>query len=450
MNIKPKNWKDLLTEETFQKSDIIHLQDPLNFKNRVLEQFEHVSKGLEIPKEEVDDSCFRNVSSDTKRVLKSLGTKESKAAFEGGGGGKREQARQMLATAKNKQRAASRPTEKPKMIFKPGASTWDTQDQLHAKDNVRKKRERECDKKAAAFNPNGTKQRPFEAYEPFVQYKPGLESTGAMASGLTSTVMKPVTKNPRKLVRVDRRPKKKGYVRIHTNLGHLNVELHCDLTPRTCENFIGLCEMGYFDDTLFHRSIRDFMIQGGDPTGTGKGGESIYGDPFKDEFDGRLMHSERGVLSMANSGPHSNGSQFFILFKHASHLDRKHTVFGKLVGGMETLAAMEAIDTDDKDHPVTEIRIQRVSVFCNPYKEMVEEERIKEAAAKVVEEKDDPRGSWFSDPASHSRERESATEAHLGVGKYIKKKPKTTNSSRASQATKDDTEKTKYGDFSAW
>lgn len=94
------------------------------------------------------------------------------------------------------------------------------------------------------------------------------------------------------------------------------------------------------------------MIQGGDPTGTGKGGESIYGPTFKDEVDNRLSHSGRGVLSMANSGPHTNGSQFFIMYKSARHLDLKHSVFGKVVGGLETLAAMEKIDTDDDDRPV--------------------------------------------------------------------------------------------------
>lgn len=94
------------------------------------------------------------------------------------------------------------------------------------------------------------------------------------------------------------------------------------------------------------------MIQGGDPTGTGQGGESIYGPTFKDELDNRLTHSGRGVLSMANSGPHTNGSQFFIMYKSARHLDLKHSVFGKVVGGLETLAAMERVKTDDEDRPV--------------------------------------------------------------------------------------------------
>lgn len=94
------------------------------------------------------------------------------------------------------------------------------------------------------------------------------------------------------------------------------------------------------------------MIQGGDPTGTGKGGESIWGKPFKDEPNSKLLHSGRGVVSMANSGPHTNGSQFFILYKSATHLNYKHTVFGGVVGGLATLAAMENVPVDESDCPL--------------------------------------------------------------------------------------------------
>jgi peptidyl-prolyl cis-trans isomerase-like protein 2 len=94
------------------------------------------------------------------------------------------------------------------------------------------------------------------------------------------------------------------------------------------------------------------MIQGGDPTGTGRGGESIWGKPFNDEPNSKLLHSGRGVVSMANSGPHTNGSQFFILYKSANHLNFKHTVFGGVVGGMTTLAAMEKVPVDDNDRPL--------------------------------------------------------------------------------------------------
>ena len=133
------------------------------------------------------------------------------------------------------------------------------------------------------------------------------------------------------------------YLRLHTSLGDLNLELHCDLAPRTCENFLALAEGGYYDGTTFHRSIKNFMAQGGDPTGTGTGGASVFGAKFRDEIDSRLLHTGRGVLAMANSGPNTNGSQFYILYKSARHLDHKHTVFGRVVGGACGAAAAAAL-----------------------------------------------------------------------------------------------------------
>lgn len=133
------------------------------------------------------------------------------------------------------------------------------------------------------------------------------------AASLTSTVMPTVTVLERAVLDEDtvryERVKKKGYVKMITNLGPLNLELACDLVPKTCENFMKHCQTGYYNGTLFHRSIRNFMVQGGDPTKTGTGGKSIWGKPFEDEFKANLVHQGRGVLSMANTGPNTNGSQ---------------------------------------------------------------------------------------------------------------------------------------------
>ncbi|XKL67241.1 hypothetical protein PGB90_010661 [Kerria lacca] len=154
-----------------------------------------------------------------------------------------------------------------------------------------------------------------------------------------------------------------GYVRLTTNIGPLNIQLHCDLVAKTCENFIKLCQKGYYNGTIFHRSIRNFMIQGGDPTGKGIGGESFWEKPFEDEFKPNLTHNGRGILSMANSGPNSNKSQFFITFRFCRHLDNKHTVFGKIVGGFETLNAMEQMEVDNKDKPIEDIVIEKIHKF---------------------------------------------------------------------------------------
>ena len=185
-------------------------------------------------------------------------------------------------------------------------------------------------------------------------------------------------------------PTKKGYVRLHTNFGDLNIELHCDRAPRTCENFITLAEKGYYDDVKFHRSIKNFMLQGGDPTGTGKGGHCIWGETFKDEIKNNpFRHDDRGVLSMANRGKDTNGSQFFITYKSTPHLDGKHTVFGRVVGGMETLAKIEKVETDAADRPLKLIKITACTIFTNPYEELREEDEQREreeAAAKAKAE----------------------------------------------------------------
>jgi len=114
------------------------------------------------------------------------------------------------------------------------------------------------------------------------------------------------------------------------------------------------------------------MIQGGDPTGTGSGGESAWGEPFDDEFRASLHHEGRGVLSMANSGPNTNKSQFFITFRSCKHLDEKHTVFGRVVGGLETLSEIERIETDNKDKPIEDINFISAQVFTDPYEELDE------------------------------------------------------------------------------
>lgn len=130
-----------------------------------------------------------------------------------------------------------------------------------------------------------------------------------------------------------------------------------------------LCTRQYYDDTIFHRLIPKFMLQGGDPTGTGCGGASAWGEAFNDEFDSRLKHDARGQVSMANSGPNTNGSQFFITFAKAQHLDLVHTIFGRVVGGGAVLDEIEKIGCDKKETPLQEIKLLHVEVFSNPITE---------------------------------------------------------------------------------
>ncbi|XP_064118347.1 peptidyl-prolyl cis-trans isomerase-like 3 isoform X3 [Macrobrachium nipponense] len=117
-------------------------------------------------------------------------------------------------------------------------------------------------------------------------------------------------------------------VTLHTDVGDLKIELFCEQCPKSCENFLALCSSNYYDGCLFHRNIKGFMIQTGDPTGTGKGGQSIWGHKYEDEVRDDLKHNVRGTVSMANRGPNTNGSQFFITYSPQPHLDLKYTVFG--------------------------------------------------------------------------------------------------------------------------
>ncbi len=136
-------------------------------------------------------------------------------------------------------------------------------------------------------------------------------------------------------------PTKKYMATIETDRGPIVLQLHAAQTPRTVNNFVCLAEDGFYDGITFHRVIKDFMIQSGDPTGTGRGGP---GYTFKDEFDPKLKHDRPGVLSMANAGPNTNGSQFFITHVPTSWLDGKHSVFGQVISGQEIVDTIEQGD----------------------------------------------------------------------------------------------------------
>nr|AIT71764.1 peptidyprolyl cis-trans isomerase 10 [Anisakis simplex] len=155
-------------------------------------------------------------------------------------------------------------------------------------------------------------------------------------------------------------------VTLQTTIGDIKLELYCDLCPKTCENFLALCASGYYDNCIFHRNIKDFMVQTGDPTGTGKGGDSIWGGPIADELNPELKHDARGVVSMAGNGPNTSKSQFFITYAKQPSLDLKYTVFGRVIDGFDALDELEKIKVDAKYRPVVEQRIRHVIIHANP------------------------------------------------------------------------------------
>ena len=179
---------------------------------------------------------------------------------------------------------------------------------------------------------------------------------------------------------------------MHTTLGDISIRLFGDKVPRTVENFVTHAKNGYYDGLIFHRVIKDFMIQGGDPTGTGCGGESIYGEKFQDEFHPEL-HNIRGALSMANAGPNTNGSQFFIVeasevpdgmleqmrgmadrgfpentVKAYSEvggtpwLDFRHSVFGQVFDGMDVVEKIASVKTNGADRPLEDVKIISIDI----------------------------------------------------------------------------------------
>lgn len=144
---------------------------------------------------------------------------------------------------------------------------------------------------------------------------------------------------------------------LETTQGTIEIQLMPDIAPKACENFTKLVEKGYYNGLIFHRVIKNFMIQGGDPTGTGRGGESIWGKPFEDEFNTNTGFDSPGILAMANAGPNTNGSQFFITTAKTPWLNMRHTIFGKVVKGYDMAQKIENTPTGTYDRPVTEQKI---------------------------------------------------------------------------------------------
>ncbi|XP_062313874.1 RING-type E3 ubiquitin-protein ligase PPIL2 [Osmerus eperlanus] len=393
LNIKTKSYRDLLTDEPFTRQDLITLQDPTNLDKFNVSDFFHVKNNLKVL-----DPDEEKAKLDPAYHLKTtnLETQETLAELY-----KEYKGDKLLAST--------------------------------MKEPVAKK----TDKLNAAHY-----------------------STGRVSASFTSTAMAPATVHEADAITEDtvryQYVKKKGYVRLHTNKGDLNLELHCDKVPKAGENFIRLCKKGYYDGTVFHRSIRNFMIQGGDPTGTGTGGESYWGRPFKDEFKPNLSHTGRGVLSMANSGPNTNKSQFFITFRSCAYLDRKHTVFGRVVGGFEALTAIERVESDPKtDKPHSEIKIITATVFVNPYEEA--DAQIAAEREQELQKQEEERRQ--TDASLKKPKAEQAPQTFKpGVGKYINpaaatKRPAPANDSGPSTSgvtAKKPKGKTGLGDFSSW
>ena len=275
-------------------------------------------------------------------------------------------------------------------------------------------------------------------------------TSGKAASSLTSTAVEIANVNELREAtaeeimdsrfRMMKRLKKKGFVRLTTTKGIIDLEVHADIVPRTAANFLGLAEEGKYDGSVFHRSIKNFMIQGGKPFDKAEKEESLWGGAFSDEFDDRLSHSGPGILSMANAGAGTNKRQFFLTFKSCTHLDRKHSVFGRVVKGLDALRAMEAVPTGKGDRPTEDITILTAEILGkNPatVAAEAERERIQERAKARKKERDERQASVLGRNGGGATDGVTSAKSTLngeakkaggssksgssGVGKYLPK-----------------------------
>lgn len=389
MNIKQKNWHDLVDDKEFGRKDIITLQDPQNAASRNLSEFQYLKDGGEalLTPEQLEERKQGSVNVD---ALGRIGDKVLRA-------------KEAVEKARRERETGGDINRSSKALQKSSSATSFKKPAIQ---------ERKLAHNAAAY------------------------TTGRAAASFTSTGLTPETSGERAILSDEDwmlKPKKikfKGYARLETNIGEVVIELQTETAPKAVWNFVRLAQKGYYRGVPFHRNIKNFMIQGGDPTGTGKGGQSIWGKNFQDEFDGPLTHSERGVVSMANKGKNTNSSQFFITYKPAKHLDRKHTIFGKVVDGLDTLDKMEAVPVDEGSRPLREIVIKDIVVFLDPFEEFLKEkDQAEKAEAAKAELKrqggtDDDKTTWTG---KRIRGDGTVEQAGIGVGKYLK-------SSRADQS----------------
>ncbi|KAJ5745877.1 hypothetical protein N7520_011059 [Penicillium odoratum] len=388
LNIKGKLWRDLVTDEEFSRKDIITLQDPQNIESRDLSSFTYLKEGQTEFLEEQQAAASVNTSAlgSSAKILK---------------------AKEAVAKARADRAQQQANSAASKAVSKTGAVT-------------------------SAAKP-GTSQ----SGKP-TPYNAARFTTGKAAASFTSTGLTPHTSAELALLSEEEymlkrgRVKGKGYARIVTTAGHLNLELYPEHAPKAVWNFIQLAKKGYYKDVTFHRNIKGFMLQGGDPTGTGRGGESIWGKYFSDEFDGPLKHDGRGTLSMANKGKNTNSSQFFFAYRALPHLDRKHTVFGRLIDdptpSSTTLNTLETHPVEaNTNRPIPEIRIKEVTIFVDPFEDFLNQKRAEEAkggSTTATEDDentrrvDDERMTWTGKrvrgPGAKSNE-----SAPSGVGKYL-------------------------------
>ncbi|KAM9307305.1 spliceosome-associated protein CWC27 homolog [Pholidichthys leucotaenia] len=225
-------------------------------------------------------------------------------------------------------------------------------------------------------------------------------------------------------------PPTNGKVLLKTSAGDIDIELWSKEAPKACRNFVQLCMEGYYDGTIFHRVVPDFIIQGGDPTGTGTGGESVYGKPFKDEFHSRLRFNRRGLVAMANAGSHDNGSQFFFTLGRADELNNKHTIFGKVTGDtVYNMLRLAEVDCDREERPLNPHKIRTTEVLHSPFDDIIPREikKGKKEKDREVVKKSQAKATKNFSLLSFGEEAEEEEEMSNQVSQTLKGKSKSSH-----------------------
>ncbi|XP_025207664.1 spliceosome-associated protein CWC27 homolog [Melanaphis sacchari] len=223
-------------------------------------------------------------------------------------------------------------------------------------------------------------------------------------------------------------PPTSGKVVLKTSFGDIEIELWSREAPKACRNFVQLCIEGYYDGVLFHRIVKGFIAQGGDPTATGAGGESIYGHPFKDEIHSRLRFNRRGLVAMANAGKDDNGSQFFFTLGSTPELQSKHTIFGKVAGDtIFNLTKLNETLVDTEDKPVYDQKILKTIVLNNPFPDIVPRVEKKIEKVEKVSKKKEVAGVKNFKLLSFGEEAEEDEEELIDVVKEFSGRPKSTH-----------------------
>jgi peptidyl-prolyl cis-trans isomerase-like 2 len=421
LNVKARNYEDLLTGKKFDKEkDVISIFDPADDQlNRMrdISTFYHIQHARELLdwKDESSDNVRHSLTA--TRVMDTIRKNQAK-----------EMEHQKLAEKKRKADSMTESKLSTVKYFKDGKQLV-----------------------VLAEDVTGVKY---------------TEGQGGAATSLTSTVTNVSDQNRMREAtdeeiiaaqgNVMRKLKKKGYVRITTNHGTIVLELQCDIAPRTCMNFLGLCKLGKYDNSKFHRLIPGFMIQGGMPSNPEEKEECLWGGSFPDEFDDRLKHTSEGILSMANAGPGTNKQQFFLTFKSCPHLDRKHSVFGTVVEGTEVLKQLESIAVDKKERPLQEVKIIKTEVMVDPAMEAreLEQKRLE----KLIETRQHDKERLLAPKASTKAELPAA-EKHA-VGRYLQQSQKPKNDTTDQRDPADvpvvtrrlppPPKNSKFGNFSGW